>query len=392
MTPDAARPALAAEPIRMDALLAEDRAAWLALCRSDPRQGSPFLWPQFAEAVASVRDDVRLALLRAPQAHDPQRDSPCGFFAFHRRPGGLARPAGAPVSDWQGPVLRADAAVTPEALVSACGADALRMTGVRPDLPTFVGRTHRPARSWFIDLAGGGLDYLAALKRAQPKHLANTARCGRKAEREIGPVRFCFHDPDPDVLATIIAWKRARFRATGKHDIFTAAWIRALFERLARSDDPDFGLVVATVRFGDRLAAGEIYLRGGDRLHAWIAAYDRDLLSYAPGQILTERMLPEAPAHGVRRIDFGASNDAYKSRWCLGWEPIAQAVLHADTMSGLIRSGVMAGWRRAQPAFGRASELVSRVRGGSEHVIAAQGGWILGMIALIATLALRPRL
>ncbi len=392
MIPDAARSRLVAELIRMDALAPEDRAAWLALCQGDPVHGSPFLWPHFAEAVASVRDDVRLALFRTPDAQARRPNTACGFFAFHRRPGGLARPAGAPVSDWQGPVLRADAGVTPGALLSACGVDALRMTGVRPDLPMYAGRTHRPVRSWYIDLAGGAPEYLAALKRTQPKHLANTARCGRKAEREIGPVRFCFHDPDPTVLATIIAWKRARFRATGKHDIFTAAWIRALFDRLARSDDPDFGLVVATVRFGDRLAAGEIYLRGGDRLHAWIAAYDRELLSYAPGQILTERMLAEASAHGVRRIDFGPSNDEYKSRWCLDWEPIAQAVLHADTPGGLIRSRAMAGWRQAQPALGRASRLVSRLRGGSEHVIAAQGGWILGVMALLVKLLLRPRL
>lgn len=382
-------PHLGVEMQSLRQLAPADRAAWRALCAGDPRQASPFLWPDFAEAVASVRDDVRLAIFRGAAAQYGGPAPALGFFAFHRRPHGLARPAGAPIADWQGPVLARDVVVTPQALAAACGADVVRFTGVRPDLCAVRGSTHRQARSWFIDLGAGGPAYLDALKRTQSKHLSNTARCGRKAEREIGPVRYCFHDPNPAVFEQVIAWKRERFRATGKHDIFAARWIRALFDRLAQSPSPEFGLVVSSVYFGDRLAAGEIYLRGGDQLHAWIASYDRALMSFAPGQILTERMIAQANAHGVRRIDFGAGNDEYKSRWCLDADPIAEAVVHAPTPGGVMRARALSGWRHAQPALGRASEIVTRARGRTEYAVATHGSWIVAAGALALTLFAR---
>ncbi|MFX8637282.1 hypothetical protein ABTM28_21410, partial [Acinetobacter baumannii] len=69
-----------------------DRAAWAALrALAEPFQ-SPLFSLEFAEAVAEVRADAAVAVLR--------RDGrTVGFLPHHRRPGGLARPIGAPFAD-----------------------------------------------------------------------------------------------------------------------------------------------------------------------------------------------------------------------------------------------------------------------------------------------------
>lgn len=361
-----------------------DRLAWRSFCVQDPRQASPYFRPEFAQAVAATRSDVQVAVFR-----DAKHGAPLGFFAFHRRPGGLLRPIGAPVSDWQGPVLAPGFSLSGAALVDACRADAVRFSAAPAGHSVVAHGGHRETPSWYIDLSGGAEAFLAGVKKKEPKHIANIARCVRKAEREIGPVQFTFHDPDPAVMAQIIAWKREQFIATGKHDIFTARWIRALFQHLSANQSGDFGLVVSALRFGDCLAAGEIYLRAGDRLHAWISAYDRALLSYGPGQILTAHMAPEAAARGIVRIDFGAGGDEYKMRWCDRSEPAIEAVLHASSTVGAFRARVLSEWRKTEPALGQASVLFNRLRGRTEHVFAAHGSWVLATGAMALTLLTR---
>ena len=223
-----------------------------------------------------------------------------------------------------------------------------------------------------------------ALCAEQAKSLANTARCLRKAERELGPVRYCFQDPSKEGLSAIFAWKRQKFRETGGYDVLAAAWIRDLFDVLWRWPAPGFGLVFSTLYFGDRLAAGEVYLRAGDQMHAWIAAYDRDLAVYAPGHILTDKMLDAAPTHGVRVVDFGAGNDDYKARWCLSRRPIREAVVYGASISGRMREAMGAQWRSAAAKLGPVNTVLSRARGLTDHIFSTHGNWAAGAVAFAA--------
>ena len=91
---------LQCETISPAALTAADRDAWISLAQATGL-ASPLLHPDFAIAVAKVRDDVRVALYR-------DRKGLAGVFAYHRRPGGFARPIGAAFSDLHAILTRPD--------------------------------------------------------------------------------------------------------------------------------------------------------------------------------------------------------------------------------------------------------------------------------------------
>lgn len=366
----------------VQALSAADYSVWRQLCAENVGYASPFLCPSFARAVAMERRDLQVAIGR-------ENGAPVMFWPFHRRPGGLLRPLATPLSDWHGPVIAPGYTINPAELVSRCGGSAVRFSALADPSGSFSGAGKKTEISWAMDLSGGAAAYRAALKSRQAKSLANTARCARKAEREIGPLRFTFQDPSIDAFERVIAWKRERFAETGKYDIFQVRWIRGLFDRLWRWSDPAFGLVVSTLHFGDRMVAGEIYLRKEDRLHAWISAFDRTLLSYAPGHILTDQMLSVADAENVRRVDFGTGNAEYKSRWCLSEDEIADVVVYAASSAGRLRASARGAWERVTPALGASNTLLAKARGRADHVFAAQGNLLGGAVALAATISSR---
>jgi CelD/BcsL family acetyltransferase involved in cellulose biosynthesis len=365
--------------VRAGRLTAGDQAAWQAFSVAASAFSSPFLSPSFAQAVSQVRRDVWVAVGK-------DHHGPAAFWAFHRRPAGFLRPVGAPLSDVQGVVARPGLELDLPALLTASGGSVARFSAL-PDAGVGRGGLRLGRHdNWVIDLAEGGQAYLAQLKTREAKHLANTARCARKAEREIGPVQFAFQDRSRDALDLLIAWKRARFRETGKHDLFSAPWINGLFDVLWRWPDPDFGLVFSTVRFGDRLAAGEVYLRRGERLHAWISGFDRDLSTYAPGHILTARMIEQSESEGVKRIDFGVGSDEYKSKWCLSTEPLWEVAAHGAAPLARLRAAAFERWRGTSGGLGVANRLLTKARGRADHIFAAQGSWAGAGLALAITI------
>ena len=86
-------------------LTADEIAAWKALVAAEPAFGNPLLGPDFARAVGVGRSDARVTVYR-------DGDRVVGFLPHHRRPGGLARPLGAPLSDYHGLIAGADAGLT----------------------------------------------------------------------------------------------------------------------------------------------------------------------------------------------------------------------------------------------------------------------------------------
>jgi CelD/BcsL family acetyltransferase involved in cellulose biosynthesis len=350
-----------------------------------PALASPVLSPDFAIAVSNVRRDTTLALIGP-------RHAPSGFWAFHRRPDNFLRPAGAPLADWTGPILNADCTIDPVAFVGACNGVAARFPGLADPLQRF--RAHWVAdadRDWRIDLSSGVSAYRARLEAAQHKHLQNTLRCARKAAREIGEIGYTFDDRAPDVCAALFDWKRRQLQATGRHDFFGPAWTRALIERILDHPTPSLRTIVSSLRFGDRLAAAELYLRAGSLMHAWIAVYDRELAAYAPGHILTDCMLDAAESHGVQVIDFGAGNDAYKSRWYLESVPIYEALVHSANITGVVRRTMHRGWKAARPLTGNAGDTIARARRRFDQVASVEAAWMgaaRGMVS--ALIARRP--
>src|SRR5580698_7435112 len=91
----AATAGLEAELVHPSDLTADDVAAWRALQAAELTLANPLLGVEFAQAVGAVRADARVAIFR-------RGGRTIGYLAHHRRPGGFARPIGAPFCDYHG--------------------------------------------------------------------------------------------------------------------------------------------------------------------------------------------------------------------------------------------------------------------------------------------------
>ncbi len=122
-------------------LSVEEIAAWRAITAAHPAFASPLLGPDFALAVGAVRADARVAVWR--------RDGEAvGFLPHHLKASGLARPIGAPLSDYHALVSKAPMDVRPG--LTEAGLGALRFTGLIDPLGLFEPAVRSRATAYVI--------------------------------------------------------------------------------------------------------------------------------------------------------------------------------------------------------------------------------------------------
>lgn len=295
---------LTADIIRPTELDAQDRAAWQALRASAEGFRSPLLGPDFAAAVGRVRSDASVAVFR--------RDGRAvGFLAHHRRPGGLARPIGAPFSDYH-------------ALVAAPGldgAEALRLAGIREFRFSGLLDPHGsfgpadPETSYAVEVArglSGGADHMEQLRSGSPKRFKNVRRLDHKLEREVGALRLIAPDTSEQRFAQLFAWKSAQFTESGLTDVFAAPWAQALMRDLLAHPEGELSGLMITLMAGEQPVAIHFGVREGERYHPWAAAHDEALSAYSPGQLFLWRAIEAMPHLGLSWYDLAGGHDHYK--------------------------------------------------------------------------------
>jgi CelD/BcsL family acetyltransferase involved in cellulose biosynthesis len=206
-------------------LTGADVAAWRTLRAAG--HDTPFLAPEFAQAVGRVRADARVLLVR--DAADEVRLILPMQLATSR----LARPLGAPMCDVNGPIGAAeDHALLPQALGRA-GVAAYVFSGWTGAAD--VGGVKMRARegSAVADLRGGFDGWLEAQRELYPKHFKKMRRLARQGEKDFGPETVTFGAATAEDLATLIGWKREQFSRTRRHDVLGPAWTRGLLETCA---------------------------------------------------------------------------------------------------------------------------------------------------------------
>src|SRR5262245_36763571 len=256
-------------PAELTEALAEP---WRSLQRSDESLRSPFLSPEFTRAVAAVRADVAIALLREPTGRV------VGFLPFQRDARGHGVPIGYPYSDRHGLIAAPRLPLRGEEIVRGCGLHAFHFRYVP---------AHQPAFQPFVDAVRSSP--AVEIDRFEPRR--HEARRARKLAREHGPLRF---DPDArcaEVLETLIGWKRAQARRDGHPDPLADGWIRALLASLLGSRSPGFGAPLSALYAGDRLVAAHLGLASDSVWHWWFPSYDAELAPHSPGLLLLLEML-----------------------------------------------------------------------------------------------------
>jgi len=292
-----------------------DIETWRELRAKSGAPANPFMEPEFALAVGRVRPGARVAVIGEDESGGT-RGGTAGFFPFERGPLGHGRAIGFGVSDLQGAVLRPGLPLGARELLRACGLSAWEFDNLEgsqdEDAGLFEADAARSCSSYVIDVGDGYEKYEAVLREKSPKFLKTTLAKERKLGRQAGEVRFVLDERDPAVLRTLMEWKSAQYRKTGRRDRFAKAWIRDLVEFLFHTRMPGCSGLLSVLYAGGKPVAAHFGLRSRTVLSCWFPAYDPEFAKYSPGLILHLRMAQAAAGDGIGMLDMGRGAAEYK--------------------------------------------------------------------------------
>ncbi|MFE3830068.1 GNAT family N-acetyltransferase [Streptomyces sp. NPDC059092] len=293
--------------------------SWRELRAKSGAPANPFMEPEFTLAVGRVRPGARVAVVREgtgpPAASSRGSGEPVGFFPYERGPLGRGRAIGLGVSDCQGGVFRGGLRLTARELLRGCSLAAWEFDSLEAGQLLFVpADAAEPAafESPVIEVGEGYEAYESALRARSPKFFRTTAAKERRLGRQEGEVRFVFDERDPAALRTLMEWKSAQYRRTGRRDRFAKEWISALVRQLATTRTPGCSGVLSVLYVADRPVAAHFGLRSRTVLSCWFPAYDPEFARFSPGLILHLRMARAAAAAGIGVLDLGRGPAEYK--------------------------------------------------------------------------------
>ncbi|MCT9076754.1 GNAT family N-acetyltransferase [Streptomyces fulvoviolaceus] len=291
-------------------LSAADRAAWTALqskahLHGSPELANPFLSPEFTLAVARCRRGVRIAVVR-------EQGEPAAFFPFQRTAAGVGRAVGFGVSDAQGLVHRPGFVWDARELLRACGLALWEFDHLVEGQQPFEAEASGSFPSPVMDVDQGYEAYLSQLRAQSPKFTRTTLAKERRLGRDAEDVRYVYDERDPAALRTLMGWKSAQYRRTGRSDRFSQGWITGLVEQLFHTRSEPFAGLLSVLYADGKPIAAHFGLRTDRVLACWFPAYDPAYAKYSPGLILHLRMAEAAAAEGIAYLDLGRGQKEYK--------------------------------------------------------------------------------
>lgn len=332
------------EVLRPDELGGELWDRWVELQSAHRELWSPYFSPLFVRSVASVRGDVRVAVIR--------RDSVVeGFFPFQRRRFGFAQPVGGGLSDYHGIVSDPALHVDLGELFRAAGIVSWAFDHLPANQAVFKRYQRSVELSPIIDVSRGFDVFERERMRAGGKQLKETYRRIRKLHKEVGAHRFVQHAADPAVLEQMVRWKSEQCRGSGVVDYFRIRWARELVRRLHAMQSRHLSGQLSALYVGEELLAVHFCMKTPLVWHSWFPGYDRRFRVYSPGLILLVEMTRAAAEQGVRHIDLGKDVDVYKEKMMTGGIPIASGCVERSALAVSTRRIVrrVGEWTRRTP-------------------------------------------
>lgn len=323
---------LQCETITPGALQPADRDAWISLARATGL-ASPLLHPDFAFAVSQMRDDVRMALFR-------DHKGLAGVFAYHRRPGGFARPIGAAFSDLHAILTRPDIDQPVAELLRLAGISRARFPAVYTGDPVSPEGMEPVGPSQATVLRSTPKALVEELRADHPKKFKDLRRRLRRLEEDHGPAEIAV-STDRVALVQLMSWKRAQFRATGKHDVLAPQWASDLMHTLLEADGEVKGRLI-TLSVGGQVIAAEFGPEAHGTFHPWLAAYDEAMSAYSPGHLLVYQLIGAMPELGLSRYEMGTGHEDYKKYFTNHVTHLHSGVVRAPGFTSVVRDGALA--------------------------------------------------
>ena len=303
-------------------LSADHLAAWSRLQQSDAALANPFFRPEFSQAMAAVRSDVKVVVWE--QAHEV-----VGFLPFEQSRWRVGKPVGSHINEFQGAIARTDVAWSPQEVVRASGLRAWRFDHLATTQNAFGPYQCVVSKSPYIDISQGSEHFLNSRNH---RWLTKLGQKTRKATRELGEVRFEINSTDRHALMKLLEWNVDQCRRTHRPYTFSCNWVVRSFERLLDHASDEFAGMLFSLYFGERLAAVELNIRSGSTMHRLVVGYDRNLRQYAPGLRLTMHVVQAASKLGITRIDLGKGGEEYKADIATDNDFVAEGTVHSQPL------------------------------------------------------------
>ena len=342
-------PATTARIVRPEALSAGDIAAWTDLCASVPELHSAFYSHGFADAAARAGYRVRVAMLE-------QDRRIVGVFPFQFRHRlaeslGMAERVGEEMSDCFGLLARPGFRITPARLLAACRLHGCCFTHLDPWQATLGLTGKQPEPSPRIVLPADVAAYWDEIRQRDKKLIADTGRCRKRIEKDLGPLRFEVQSADRIAdFEVLLAMKRAQYLATTGADLFAQRHRETLLRILLGAEADDCRGVMSVLRAGGEVAALHFGLQCHEVLHYWFPVYNPALKAYAPGRLLLAALIDAAREHGIGIIDLGAGDSEAKRKMANGALAVSRGMWSRTAASRLVGRGLtFFQWRLGLP-------------------------------------------
>lgn len=291
------------ELINRDAITQEQEAIWRDMCVQTMRFGSPVLVPDFSKLIHEVRGDVDVIV-----AHESGK--PVGFLPIHKRNNHIARPAGAPFSDYTAFISYPDAKISLPDALDAVKVDKLQAIGLIDPYGvcgTIVGNQERAfGICQKSDIIANG---------SSKKHRKNYNRIKRHLINDYGEEHFVFFDEDEGHFQKMLEFKSAQTRETGVHDFLKPAWVKEFMHKLFLKRDRQFRGAMITLMANNHPICMHFGPSSNGRFHPWIATFDPKFAQYSPGQIFLVEIFPQFKEHGIDYYDLSIGESRYKSTY-----------------------------------------------------------------------------
>jgi CelD/BcsL family acetyltransferase involved in cellulose biosynthesis len=321
--------------------------AWRSVQADSVAFHSPCFSPEFTQAVANVRSDVHVAVIE-------DNGKPAGFFPYQRSFAGIGKPVAGPLSDFHGVVARSDCRWALPALMRATNLSTWSFDHLVGDASPFEGCITARAPSPQISLKDGYESFVRLNRESGSSYIPKTEGLARKLGREVGPLNFMLHDPDPAVLDQLFRWKSEQYSRSGLGDVFAVPWTGDLLKRISQIQTAEFSGVCSVLRAGERIVSVHMGMRSRDVMHYWFPAYDPEFAKFSVGIILLLRMAESLAGTGVHTIDLGKGEDPYKQRLMTGSVELHEGVAERPSFASMARNARrgLETWVRRSPFIG----------------------------------------
>lgn len=274
---------------------------WRTIQSRNQMLASPYFSPEFTQIMGRVRKDVRIAIIE-------NYGKPVGFFPYQRAFLGCGKPVGGPLSDYHGVICEQHSDWNPIDLMDCADLITWEFDHLVDCSGKFSSYISTNTTSPQINLSIGFENYKKLINGGP----SNFERKMRKLEKEIGEIKFTFHDTNKDSLNYLFKWKSHQYRANKLPDAFNANWTRNLIHEVMSTQTESFSGVCSVLQAGNQTIAIHAGMRSQKMLHWWFPAYDRAYEKYSPGIILLFQIVKAISGIGINLIDLGKGDDRYK--------------------------------------------------------------------------------